>query len=344
MFEVCAGKQACAHSAGAAAFAPALSAPANAQGSVKSVSGSTAAFFKASCWGWPPWLLQASCAVGKLNGTDRQATRALSLSSGQVSGLFAGLAEALPAFQVQLCMQSPLTYKLIVLEGAPICDRRYLQAEEGFYDLQQAVGQVTAALLCKVGRSSACAGLERKLCSSRCLPHPCQQWQHLPPPFLFWSVPVLLGAPLGRHAVETSWSPSCGQLAAVQLFRQMACRNEVAHASYSQPQGHCSSPSSTTQASSPRAAHGLQHLRLGVSDHCWVPQCKCKPLQCAHCSGLLTSCGSCRPSSSSTSRCAVGRESSPADTAQHPRKLAKITDSRADASMGCALCGMPSRH
>ena len=48
-------------------------------------------------------------------------------------------------------MQSPLTYKLIVLEGALIGDRRYLQAEEGFYDLQQEAGHVGAALLCKAG-------------------------------------------------------------------------------------------------------------------------------------------------------------------------------------------------
>ena len=48
-------------------------------------------------------------------------------------------------------MQTPLTYKLIVLEGALIGDRRYLQAEEGFYDLQQAAGQGVAALLCKPG-------------------------------------------------------------------------------------------------------------------------------------------------------------------------------------------------
>lgn len=61
--------------------------------------------------------------------------------------------------QLQLCLQSPLTYKLIVLEGALIGDRRYLEAEEGFYDLQQAVRQLLNALLCRAGGSSAFAGL-----------------------------------------------------------------------------------------------------------------------------------------------------------------------------------------
>lgn len=58
VLEARAGKQAHTHSAGVAAYPPALSGPFGAQGSVRSVS--TAACFKASCWGQPPWLLQAS--------------------------------------------------------------------------------------------------------------------------------------------------------------------------------------------------------------------------------------------------------------------------------------------